>query len=154
MSFVFSAARMIFSGIETLLSLISSSNSSFSQIFFVCILGIFVWNIMLVVHYLYNSLLFVIFVVSKIIGGSLSFVQTMLDITNGQAFKNDLRTAAQKKDATSFIQAFFTGIVNAVYKDEVEVKVKDIVVSMNEALDTNAPGDLLYSDPLNPSTKK
>lgn len=78
---------------------------------------------MLVVHYVYNSLLVVIFVISEIISGSLSFVQTVLDITNGKTFKTELRIAAQKKDATSFIQTFFTGIVNAFYKDTPEVRV-------------------------------
>lgn len=78
---------------------------------------------MLVLHYVYNSLLVVIFVISEIISGSLSFVQTVLDITNGKTFKQDLKTAADKKDSVSFIQTFFMGIVGAFYKDKPEVTV-------------------------------
>ena len=107
---------------------------------------------MLVVRYVYNSFLFVIFIISKVASGSLSFVQLMLDITNGKTFKDELNAAA-KKDVTTFIQAFFTGVMKAFYKDKPEVSVDDIVGQMSHELQKNLPGTIPGVDPMNPPGK-
>jgi hypothetical protein len=83
--------QITFSGIETLFSLVSNSNSSISQIFYVCLLGIAVWNIMLVVTYAYNMILFAIFTVSKIVSGFLSLFQILLDLSSGKTFQEELK---------------------------------------------------------------